>query len=207
MEQLKAIKSTLVSLVQTQLGDVQHTDAKELGEVVDMIKDLEEAMYYCAIVEAMEKSKEEGSEDMAVRSRMGYTEYFPHGEYDWDAMGWQPYYYYQQSGRGSANQYGGSNSRSTGSRMGYSEGSMSGQGGNQGGSQGGSSGQGSTAYYGGPNYYYHDSKEHMSSDLKEVNRYLSELNDELPKMMEKSSPEEKKMVSEKLQQITTKVGK
>lgn len=203
MEQLKAIKSTLVSLVQSQLGDIQHTDAKELGEVVDMIKDLEEAMYYCAIVEAMEKSKEEGSEDMAVRSRMGYTEYFPHGEYDWDAMGWQPYYYYQQSGRGSANQYGGSNSRSTGTRMGYGEGSMSGQGGNQ----GGSSGQGSTAYYGGPNYYYHDSKEHMSGDLKEVNRYLSELNDELPKMMEKSSPEEKKMVSEKLQQITTKVGK
>jgi hypothetical protein len=95
MEQLKAIKSTLVSLVQSQLGDIQHTDAKELGEVVDMIKDLEEAMYYCAIVEAMEKSKEEGTEDMAMRSRMGYTEYFPHGEYDWDNMGWRPYYYYQ----------------------------------------------------------------------------------------------------------------
>ena len=53
MERLKEIKSCLVSLVQTQLGDVEHTDAKEMGEVIDMIKDLEEAMYYCAIVEAM----------------------------------------------------------------------------------------------------------------------------------------------------------
>jgi len=95
MEQLKAIKSTLVSLVQSQLGDVQHTDAKELGEVIDMIKDLEESMYYCSIVEAMEKSREEGTEDMAMRSRMGYTERFPHGEYDWESMDWRPYYYYQ----------------------------------------------------------------------------------------------------------------
>ena len=205
MEQLKSIKSTLVSLVQSQLGDIQHTDAKELGEVVDMIKDLEEAMYYCAIVEAMEKSKEEGTEDMAMRSRMGYTEYFPHGEYDWDNMGWRPYYYYQQSGRGSANQYGGSNSRSTSSRMGYGE-----ESGMNSGSQGGSSGSGSTSYYGGPNYYYHDSQDGskmMSGDIKQVGRYLNELSDELPHMMEKSSQEDKKMISEKLQQITQKVNK
>jgi len=59
MENLKNIKCSLVGLVQTQLGDLKHTDAKELGEVIDMIKDLEEAMYYCAIIEAMEESKKE----------------------------------------------------------------------------------------------------------------------------------------------------
>lgn len=58
MEQLKNIKQCLVSLVQTQLGDLKKTDAKELGEVVDMIKDLEEAMYYCSITKAMEETKE-----------------------------------------------------------------------------------------------------------------------------------------------------
>lgn len=58
MEQLKNIKHSLVSLVQTQLGDLKKTDAKELGEVVDMIKDLEEAMYYCSITKAMEEAKE-----------------------------------------------------------------------------------------------------------------------------------------------------
>lgn len=196
MERLKSIKSTLVSLVETQLGDVEHTDAKELGEVVDMIKDLEEAMYYCAIVEAMEKSKEEGQEDISVRSRMGYTDHFPHGEYNWDTMDWRPYFYYTQSGRGSANQYGGSNSGSTSARMGYSENGMSNN-------QGGSGSGGQTAYYGGPTYYYTESKP-MS--MNEVSKYLSELSDSLPHMMEKASPEDKKMIAEKLQQINTKVN-
>ena len=200
MERLKEIKSCLVSLVQTQLGDIEHTDAKEMGEVIDMIKDLEEAMYYCAIVEAMEKSEKEGTEDMRVRSRMGYKEMFPHGEYDWDDMSWRPYYFYQDSGRGNANQYGGSGSRSTGSRMGYGEGSVM-----SGSSQGGSSGTGSTSYYGGPNYYYSEGHEGSKGDIKEVNKYLSELSDELPHMIEKSTPEEKKMLSEKLQQVSNKI--
>ena len=59
MEQLKNIKQCLVSSVQTQLGDLKKTDAKELGEVIDMIKDLEEAMYYCAITQAMEDKQDE----------------------------------------------------------------------------------------------------------------------------------------------------
>lgn len=58
MDQLKNIKHSLVSAVQTQLGDLKKTDAKELGEVIDAIKDIEEAMYYCAITKAMEESKE-----------------------------------------------------------------------------------------------------------------------------------------------------
>lgn len=230
MEQLKAIKSTLVSLVQSQLGDIQHTDAKELGEVVDMIKDLEEAMYYCSIVKAMEKAEEEKESGSMT---MGFRERYPHGEYDYDTMDWRPYFYYQQSGRGSANQYGGSGGRGGnrgyaemmgyegGGRSGYSEmmeyyggqgGSGSGQGGSQGGSgggsQGGSSGQGSTAYYGGPNYYYSEGQQGMSKgDIKQVGKYLNELNEELPHMMEKSSPEEKKMLSEKLTQISNKINK
>jgi hypothetical protein len=32
------------------LGEV---DTKELGEAIDMIKDLEEAIYYCTVTEAM----------------------------------------------------------------------------------------------------------------------------------------------------------
>ena len=51
MEQLRNIEQCLVSTVQTQLGDLKHVNAKEMGEVIDMIKDLEEAMYYCSIME------------------------------------------------------------------------------------------------------------------------------------------------------------
>ena len=59
MKQLKLIEQCLASAVQSQLEDLKKIDTKELGEVIDMIKDLEEAMYYCSITEAMEKSAEE----------------------------------------------------------------------------------------------------------------------------------------------------
>lgn len=59
MERLKHIKDTLLCAVESQLGDLEHVDAKELGEVVDMVKDMEEAMYYCSIVKAMKEQEEE----------------------------------------------------------------------------------------------------------------------------------------------------
>ena len=58
MDKYKSMKDTLVAQVQTQLGNLENVDAKELGEVVDMIKDLEEAMYYCSIVEEKEEPKD-----------------------------------------------------------------------------------------------------------------------------------------------------
>ena len=48
-----------MNVVQSQLVNPAAADTKELGEAVDMIKDLEEAIYYCSVVEAMEDSKKE----------------------------------------------------------------------------------------------------------------------------------------------------
>lgn len=59
IERLKMIKDTLLNCVSGQVGDLSSVNAEEMGEVVDMIKDLEEAMYYCSVVEAMEESKKE----------------------------------------------------------------------------------------------------------------------------------------------------
>ena len=54
MEDLKTMKKALISCVQTQInGNLKEVDAEELGEAVDMIKDLEEAIYYCTITKAM----------------------------------------------------------------------------------------------------------------------------------------------------------
>lgn len=58
IEALKTMKDQLMSCVQGQLGDISKVDAHELGEAVDMIKDLAEAIYYCTITESMEKSDE-----------------------------------------------------------------------------------------------------------------------------------------------------
>lgn len=41
MHRLKEMKDCLVSCVQTQLADISNVDTHELGEAIDMIKDLE----------------------------------------------------------------------------------------------------------------------------------------------------------------------
>ena len=56
MEHLKKIKCKLVNCVYEELEhNWENINITELGEVIDMIKDLEKSMYYEAIVEAMEK--------------------------------------------------------------------------------------------------------------------------------------------------------
>ena len=57
MEKLKCIKKYLVEKVEDQMNHLDCVDAKELGEVIDMIKDLEETMYYCVIIKAMEEKE------------------------------------------------------------------------------------------------------------------------------------------------------
>lgn len=53
MDRLYHIKDTLIAQIQAQMSNLQQVDAKELGEVIDMVKDIEEAIYYCTITEAM----------------------------------------------------------------------------------------------------------------------------------------------------------
>lgn len=63
VENLKSMKDQLVNCVQGQLGDLQKVDTHQLGEAIDMIKDLSEAIYYCIIVESMEKSNQDKGGD------------------------------------------------------------------------------------------------------------------------------------------------
>lgn len=64
MERLKAMKESLICCVQGQIqGNLKDVDTKELGEAVDMIKDLEEAIYYHTITKAMEGDKKEHFEE------------------------------------------------------------------------------------------------------------------------------------------------
>ena len=60
MENLKKMKECLVSIAENQVyGNIDKVNAEELGEVMDMIKDLSEAVYYCTITESMEKQARE----------------------------------------------------------------------------------------------------------------------------------------------------
>ena len=71
MEQLKSIKEQLIAQIQAQMNDLKCVDTKELGEVIDMVKDLAEAEYYCEIYEQMEEAKKKES---APSNNYYYTE-------------------------------------------------------------------------------------------------------------------------------------
>lgn len=51
---LRCIQSKLIELAYEQMENPECVDAKELGEVIDIIKDINEAIYYCTVVKAME---------------------------------------------------------------------------------------------------------------------------------------------------------
>lgn len=185
MERLKHVKDTLLCAVESQLGDLSHVDAKELGEVVDMVKDMEEAMYYCSIVKAMEKQEEEEEKYPERRHYMPMHVYRPEMEYgdrDMDRHMGRMYY----SGR-------------TGMEMSHErmedrypmeirdvrEGKS-------------------------PisRKNYMESKElHKGTpvQMKELEKYLKELTEDLTEMIEDASPEEKAVLQQKLSMLASKI--
>lgn len=70
IEEIKSMMECLVGKAKGQLeGNIENVDAHEMGEVIDMIKDLAEAKYYCKIFDEMEDAEEE-SEMMDKVSRL-----------------------------------------------------------------------------------------------------------------------------------------
>lgn len=55
---MERIKECLKACVEGQMGNLESVDTHELGEVIDMIKDLSEACYYDTITKAMHKTDE-----------------------------------------------------------------------------------------------------------------------------------------------------
>ena len=77
IERMKYLQEKLTELVEEQ--DVRCANAKQFGEVVDMIKDLSEAIYYSVITKSMEEA-EEKPEGSQVRTVNYYSPmYYPNG--------------------------------------------------------------------------------------------------------------------------------
>lgn len=175
MERLKHMKETLMSAVQGQLGDLSSVDAKELGEVVDMIKDLSEAVYYCTIVKSMEDSEKEKPQHHY------YTPMYRDMDRDMGRM------YYDAPAR---NYYGGSRmytedysnpvmirdhreGQSPLTRKTYMERKM----------------------HGGD----------KTAQMHELEKYMQELTGDLMEMIEGASADEKQMLQKKLSMLATKI--
>ena len=80
MEKLKEMMWALVDQVEPYAHDICEVDYKELGEAIDMIKDLTEAIYYCTVTDAMHNKDEwpeykvSGHEGRSPSARCAYMQ-------------------------------------------------------------------------------------------------------------------------------------
>lgn len=83
-ERLTHLKNQLVCCIEAEMSDVYNADTEELGEAIDMLKDLEEALYYCTIIEAMEENAEDEKSERRHTSSHYRMYYEPKDKWDWD---------------------------------------------------------------------------------------------------------------------------
>lgn len=195
---------------------IENVDTKELGEAIDMIKDLYEAKkemyeacYYKQIMEAMEEHDFESEEEimdegrkgyrgqprdskgryMSRRGRRGYVSHMM-PEMDWDDMERM-----RDLDRDSENKmyYTDYSSRSNANGMNnYSSSKNNGMEGRSGSARRG----------------YMESKEQgkdKQEKMKELERYTKELSEDVTEMIGDASPEEKSMLKQKLSALVQKI--
>ena len=206
IEQMKHMKDTLMSCVQGQLGDLASADANELGEAVDMIKDLSEAIYYCTITESMEKSDKEKKEMpmmYPVEYRyypMDYNRYYRDMDREYGSM-----YYTDYAMNGGSGNQGGSRNYD-GENRGYQDGNRQ------------TSGESRNYPIEIRDYRegrspmtrktYMERKAHggaKEAQMHELEKYMQELTSDITEMIEGASSEEKQMLKTKISALATKI--
>lgn len=189
-EKLKWMKDSLICVVENQLCNLEEVDTEELGEAIDMIKDLEEAIYYCTVTEAMTNPKKEEMWEMKKSD---------HHQEDGDSRMYYGYpMMYSDSGRGhhdNGNSNGMSNSGNGASSADYYDGS------------------------GGRDYregrspmsrrMYMEAKHtgrDKATQLRELEKYMQELSQDITEMIADASPEEKQYLEKKITALASKIG-
>lgn len=175
MERLKMIKDKLINCVESQVSDLSKTNAEELGEVVDMIKDIEETIYYATITKAMKENEEEKDRmyypvmytgpRYYTGNRMPSTRYYEDDNDD--------YYYVRNKVYPKDLMRDYREGRSGEYRRTYME-----------------------------SKEMHEAKEKQMHDLE---KYLHELSGDVMDMVKDSTPEEKQVLSQKLETLADKI--
>ena len=206
MYKLKYMKDKLIDAIETQIeGNLEAVNATELGEVVDMVKDISEAIYYCTVTEAMEgKDYNKGNhypashyyEDGSLRYYGGgrrMDERYPAPYYE------DPYPIMYNSGNSNGSRGGGMTPRyyeetnpryiyrdheyPTPDRMNMVERSTNSR------------------------RRYMDGKMHndKSLQMKELETYTQELASDITEMIRDASPEEKQLLQQKINMLAAKI--
>lgn len=180
MEMIESIKQTLLAQVQAQMAHLECVDAQELGEVVDILKDLEEMCYYHTITEAMHQ------EYPSEYSRMYYDGYRKsrEGDYydrhrstDWMSSDGR----YPDRGRSHDWRDEGEEMRDHREGRSHKQRKM-----------------------------YMETKElhpDKTKQLQELEKYMKELSDDMVEMISDASAEEKQYLGNRLSALSSKIAK
>lgn len=208
-KRLMAMKQNLMCAIEAQLCNLGEVDSEELGEAIDMLKDLEEALYFCTITEAMNGGgkygnveieyenghKKNGHSQMNGSDQMYYS--YPMMYNDGGRM------YNNGNGNGDRSYNDGEDSQMYYSQRRDSRGRFMGD-------------------YSEP-MYSRDEREGRSpqnrrmymeakgtkdkaTQLRELEKYMQELTSDMVEMIQDSSLEEKQYLEKKISALATKIG-
>ena len=177
MERLKHMKESLMCCIENQLNHLESVDTKELGEAIDMIKDLEEAIYYKTVVDAMHEAPKEKEDHMYYRDmdrdkgRMYYgTPWYP--EDRGRRMNYGGVMYYDEGSGGQHNDA--KDGRSYRSRRMYMEAK--------------------------------ETHADKNAQMRELENYMQELTQDVVEMVEGASQEEKQYLSKRVAALANKLA-
>ena len=173
----------LTTCVEGQLSHLENVNTQELGEAIDMIKDLEEARYYCTITNAMTKQDKEQKVYYPIYmrdidrdyGRMYYEEDYPKDKEHWDnrQMRMDPQRYENMGHEKWPMEHDGKEGRSPHSRRMYMESKAQ-----------------------------HTDK---ATQMKELENYMQELTQDIVEMIEGATQEEKQYLSKRVAALANKI--
>ena len=179
IERMKSMQNQIMNCVEMQIHDLRNVNTKQLGEAIDMIKDLSEAIYYCTITDSMQKTDEQ-KEMRSVSNINYYTS--PMWGKDWSPQ--------------SATNTGGGTMRTDGMRY-YTQMPMDMQ----------RDPREGRSYI--RRRMYMEGKEHhqdTNSQLRELEAYLQELSSDITEMIQDASPEQKATLRQKMAMLSDKIA-
>ena len=182
MEYVKEIMDIVAEQAYEQLKhNLEHVNTKELGEVVDMIKDCSEACYYCSVVDAMEEANKEEEKRRYYVPHADWTSMTPLDHDDWEhhTSGRMYYDYREPSHHIPYHDFNEPVARDL--REGRSPLTR--------------------------RMYMEAKTQHQGKQvqLQELEKYMGELSQDITEMIADASPEEKQMLHKKLAALTNKV--
>lgn len=183
-EELKDIKKRLIAMVQNEVfSNAECVDTKELGEVIDMIKDISETIVNCDIAESMEKSDE-------TEKQSRISEYMP--QYKAKRF-YQPMYYDKPMYDEMPTEYMRDLDRTSRKRMYFTDPNTQPHDSRDG-----------RAYI--SRRYYIDAKNMGKDSEHEMEKYIQDLSDDIIELIEDMDTNEKAILRQKIAGLANKIS-